>query len=63
MTNKLAKQIITEYVFSDFSIKSIYKFLDAHITDEMEQKLYAKSLLTKAFQKAVIALNTKGGKT
>ena len=59
MTNEMAKQIITKYVFSDFSIKSIYKFVDESITDELNQKLYAESLLIKAFQKAVIALNTR----
>ena len=56
MENKLAKQIITEYVFGDYKIESLYKFVDASITDDLQKKLYAESLLTKALQKAVIAL-------
>ena len=28
MTNELAKNIITEYVFADYDISSIYKFLN-----------------------------------
>lgn len=57
MEKELAKQIITEYVFSDYKIESLYKFVDVKINDELQKKLYAESLLTKALQKAVIALN------
>lgn len=57
MENELAKQIITEYVFGDYKIESLYKFVDASITDELQKKLYAESLLTRALHKAVIALN------
>lgn len=56
MSNELAKQIITEYVFSEFDIKALYKFINSEINDETEKKLQAESLLTKALQKGVIAL-------
>ena len=57
MEKDLAKQIITEYVFSEFDIKSVYKFVDNNITDDLTKKLYAESLLTSALQKSVNALN------
>lgn len=57
MTNELAKDIITEYIFSDYDISSIYKFLNDESLDELDKKLYSESLLTKAMQKAVIALS------
>ena len=57
MNNEFAKQIITEYVFSEFDIKSLYRFIDSNTNDEMEKKLMAESLLTKALQKGVIALS------
>lgn len=56
MNNELAKQIITDYVFAEFNIKSLYKFIDSKITDETDKKLHAESLLTKALQKGVVAL-------
>lgn len=56
MENELAKQIITEYVFSDYKMESLYQFVDDNITNELQKKLYAESLLTQALQKAVIAL-------
>lgn len=59
MENSLAINIITEYTFGNYEIKSIYKYLPLSITDGAERKLYAESLLTKAMQKAVIALNQK----
>ena len=57
MDNQLAKDIITEYCFSDFNMQSIYKFVDPNITDPVDIKLYADALLAKALQKGVIALN------
>lgn len=57
MEREFAKQIITEYVFSNFELESIYKFVDASITDELNRKLYAESLLTSAMKAGVIALN------
>ena len=57
MTNELAKNIITEYVFADYDISSIYKFLNTEASlDESEKRLYSEALLTMAMQKAVIAL-------
>lgn len=58
MTNELAKNIITEYVFADYDISSIYKFLNTEASlDESEKQLYSEALLTSAMQKAVIALS------
>lgn len=57
MENEFAKQIITEYVFGDNKMESLYKFVNDNISDELQRKLYAESLLTKALQKAVIALS------
>lgn len=58
MTNELAKNIITEYVFADYDISSIYKFLNTEASlDESEKQLYSEALLTRAMQKAVIALS------
>lgn len=56
MKNKLAKEIITEYVFADYNIKAVYPFIRENIDDATEKKLYAESLLTKALQRAVIVL-------
>lgn len=58
MTNEIARKIILEYVFGDYAIESIYPFLDNNISNE-EKHLYADSLLTKALQKASIALQEK----
>ncbi len=58
MTNELAKNIITEYFFADYDISSIYKFLNTEASlDESEKQLYSEALLTRAMQKAVIALS------
>ena len=57
MDNQLAKDIITEYCFSDFTMQSVYKFVDPNITDPVDIKLYADALLAKALQKGIIALN------
>lgn len=58
MTNELAKNIIKEYVFSDYNISSIYKFLNKEALDELEKKLYSEALLTEAMRKATIALTS-----
>lgn len=57
MTNEFAKNIITEFVFSDYNISSIYKFLDEEIAEELPKELYAKALLTEAMRKAAAALS------
>ena len=49
MTNELAKNIITEYVFADYDISSIYKFLNTKASlDESDKQLYSEALLTRA---------------
>lgn len=35
MEKELAKQIITEYVFGDFDIKAIYKFVDSNVAENL----------------------------
>lgn len=60
MTNEFAKNIITEFVFSDYNISSVYKFLNnsnEEIADELTKELYAKTLLTEAMRKAAAALS------
>lgn len=58
MTTTEAKEVITEYVFSDYKLESLYPIVDKKFpdTDERNRKLYAESFLTDALQKAVIAL-------
>lgn len=56
MDSNMAKQILKEYVFAEFEIKSLYKFVSNEITDELEKKLIAETLLSTAIQKGVIAL-------
>ena len=55
MDNKKAIEIITEYVFGDYKLESLYKFVKAE--DDREKKLYAEALLTEAMKKAVVALS------
>lgn len=50
MTNELAKNIITEYVFSDYNILVVYKFLNKEILDQLkesEKKYILKHYLQK----------------
>lgn len=58
MTTTEAKEVITEYVFSDYQLESLYPIVDKKIpdADERNRKLYAESFLTNALQKAVSAL-------
>lgn len=56
MENKKAKEIILDYVFGDYDIKSIYKHLNVATDDPLEKQLYAKALLTEALRTAVKAL-------
>lgn len=66
MTTTEAKEVITEYVFSDYKLESLYPIVDKKVpdADERSRKLYAESFLTDALQKAVIALgrNEKSSK-
>lgn len=58
MTTTEAKEVITEYVFSDYKLESLYPIVDKKFpdADERNRKLYAESFLTNALQKAVIVL-------
>ena len=58
MTQTEAKEIITEYVFSNYKLESLYPIVDKKIpdADERNRRLYAETFLTDALQKAVIAL-------
>lgn len=58
MTTTEAKEVITEYVFSDYKLESLYPIVDKKFpdADERNRKLYAESFLTNALQKAIIAL-------
>lgn len=61
MTQAKAKEIITEYVFSDYKLEALYPIVDEKIpdADERDRKLYAEAFLNDALQKAVIALKEK----
>ena len=58
MTRTEAKEIISEYVFSDYKLESLYPIVNKKFpdVDERDRKLYAESFLTDALQKAVSAL-------
>lgn len=56
MNNEKAKEIILDYVFGDYDIKSIYKHLNVVADDPLEKQLYAKALLTEALRTAIKAL-------
>lgn len=58
MTQAEAKEIITEYVFSDYKLEALYPIVDEKIpdADEKDKRLYAETFLTDALQNAVIAL-------
>lgn len=58
MTKAEAKQIITEYVFSDYKLEALYPIVDEKIPDanERDRRLYAEAFLNDALQKAVVAL-------
>ena len=55
MTVLLAADILTTYVFSDYNIVSLYKYLPEKTPKENKKSL-AESLLTSAIQKSVILL-------
>lgn len=58
MTQAEAKEIITEYVFSDYKLEALYPIVDEKIpdADERNRRLYAEAFLNDALQKAVVAL-------
>lgn len=52
MDNNTAKAIITDYVFADYNMDILNKYLNINDQDQ----LHRESLLTEALRKAVITL-------
>ena len=52
MDNNTAKEIITEYIFADYNMDVLNRYLNLPDQDE----LHREALLTEALRKAVIAL-------
>lgn len=52
MDNNTAKEIITEYIFADYNMDVLNRYLNVNDQDQ----LHRKALLTEALRKAVIAL-------
>ncbi len=53
MDNNTAKEIITEYIFADYNMDVLNRYLNVNNQDQ----LHRKALLTEALRKAVIALS------
>lgn len=53
MDNNTAKEIITEYIFADYNMDVLNRYLNANDQDQ----LHREALLTEALRKAVIALS------
>lgn len=53
MDNNIAKEIITEYIFADYNMDVLNRYLNV---DDQDQ-LHREALLTEALRKAVIALS------
>lgn len=53
MDNNTAKEIITEYIFADYNMNVLNRYLNANDQDQ----LHREALLTEALRKAIIALN------
>lgn len=53
MDNKTAKEIITKYLFADYNMDVLNRYLNANVQDQ----LHREALLTEALRKAVIALS------
>jgi hypothetical protein len=53
MDNNTAKEIITEYIFADYNMNVLNRYLNANNQDQ----LHREALLTEALRKAIIALN------
>lgn len=53
MDNNTAKEIITEYIFADYNMDVLNRYLNANDQDQ----LHREALLTEALKKAVIALS------
>lgn len=59
MDNNTAKEIITEYIFADYNIDVLNRYLNINDQDQ----LHREALLTEALRKAVIALSEEESKT
>lgn len=59
MDNNTAKEIITEYIFADYNMNVLNRYLNV---DDQDQ-LHREALLTEALRKAVIALGKEESKT
>ncbi len=53
MDNNTAKEIITEYIFADYNMNVLNRYLNANDQDQ----LHREALLTEALRKVIIALN------
>ena len=53
MDNNTAKEIIIEYIFADYNMDVLNRYLNANDQDQ----LHREALLTEALRKAVIALD------
>ncbi len=53
MDNNTAKEIITEYIFADYNMDVLNRYLNVNNQDQLHRKV----LLTEALRKAVIALS------
>lgn len=53
MDNNTAKEIITEYIFADYNMNVLNRYLNANDQDQ----LHREALLTEALRKAIIALS------
>lgn len=53
MDNNTAKEIITEYIFVDYNMDILNRYLNV---DDQDQ-LHREALLTEALRKAIIALS------
>lgn len=53
MDNNTAKEIITEYIFADYNMDVLNRYLNVNNQDQ----LHREALLTEALRKAVVALS------
>lgn len=59
MNNNTAKEIITEYIFADYNMDVLNRYLNINDQDQ----LHREALLHEALRKAVIALGKEESKT
>ena len=58
MDNNTAKEIITEYIFADYNMNVLNRYLN--VNDQVQ--LHREALLTEALRKAIIALGKEESK-